>query len=334
MFQIGPTVFKIETNLVWVQNLSRTGSSVHKAFKKINLALSYFRPFGPQSVSLSPVWGSHGGIFTTMEQAGADEARSPWQKFASTVSLAENTQRAVEMFKEKPGFDAIVPISPVPAHLDRPSPPSDNADVPIYISMPISGAATDLKPGDFVKCRRTVVTSEIQYCVGDRVRVNDHDILQRWVFGTVAGDNGDGTYTIKYYESVGVPDSVQRWDALLGMDSKAFNRPRFIRRTFDEKLYSAVVKAKLTDVFKEADADNDGKLTYHEWTARMGSLVPADELERLFKECDTDKNGTLDAKEFATGMAGKYEIQWAQVSMLSSLQSPASPVHHHSARLA
>jgi len=46
----------------------------------------------------------------------------------------------------------------------------------------------------------------------------------------------------------------------------------------------------------------------------MGKLVPADELKRLFEECDTDKNGSLDTKEFAAGMAGKYEIQWAQVS--------------------
>ena len=80
------------------------------------------------------------------------------------------------------------------------------------------------------------------------------------------------------------------------------------------KLYSAVVKAKLADVFKEADANNDGKLTYDEWESRMGKLMPADELKSLLQECDTDKNGSLDTEEFATGMAGKYEIQWAQVS--------------------
>ena len=89
---------------------------------------------------------------------------------------------------------------------------------------------------------------------------------------------------------------------------------------------------KLTDVFKEADADKDGKLTYEEWETRMGKLVPADELKRLFEECDTDKNGSLDTTEFATGMAGKYEIQWAQVSISSSLPSPAFPVYHHSSR--
>ena len=56
----------------------------------------------------------------------------------------------------------------------------------------------------------------------------------------------------------------------------------------------------------------DGKLTYEELETRMGKL---DELKRLFEECDTDKNGSLDTIEFATGMAGKYEIQWAQVSI-------------------
>ena len=88
-----------------------------------------------------------------------------------------------------------------------------------------------------------------------------------------------------------------------------------ITRTFDDTLYSAVVKAKLADVFKEADANNDGKLTYDEWESRMGKLMPADELKRLFQECDTDKNGSLDTEEFAAGLVGKYEIQWAQVSI-------------------
>jgi Ca2+-binding EF-hand superfamily protein len=88
-----------------------------------------------------------------------------------------------------------------------------------------------------------------------------------------------------------------------------------ITRTFDDTLYSAVVKAKLADVFKEADANNDGKLTYDEWESRMGKLMPADELKRLFQECDTDKNGSLDTEEFTAGLVGKYEIQWAQVSI-------------------
>jgi hypothetical protein len=59
-------------------------------------------------------------------------------------------------------------------------------------------------------------------------------------------------------------------------------------------------KAKLTDVFKEADADKDGKLTYEEfqWKTRMGKRG-----KRLFEECDTDKNGSLDTTEFVTGMA-------------------------------
>ena len=95
-----------------------------------------------------------------------------------------------------------------------------------------------------------------------------------------------------------------------------------ITRTFDDTLYSAVVKAKLADVFKEADANNDGKLTYDEWESRMGKLMPADELKRLFQECDTDKNGSLDTEEFAAGLVGKYEIQWAQVSIKPALPSP------------
>ena len=78
-----------------------------------------------------------------------------------------------------------------------------------------------------------------------------------------------------------------------------------ITKFYQEKVYGLVLGV---------DANNDGKLTYAEWESRLGKLVPADELKRLFEECDTDKNGSLDTEEFATGMAGKYEIQWAQVS--------------------
>ena len=45
--------------------------------------------------------------------------------------------------------------------------------------------------------------------------------------------------------------------------------------------------------------------------------------DSVVMECDTDKNGSLDTTEFATGMAGKYEIQWAQVCISSSLPSGA-----------
>ena len=78
------------------------------------------------------------------------------------------------------------------------------------------------------------------------------------------------------------------------------------------KKYSAIVKASLEDVFAEADTDGDGKLTYIEWAARMDKLMPADEVTRLFDEIDADQNGVLDMHEFKTGLAGKYEIHWAQ----------------------
>jgi len=82
-------------------------------------------------------------------------------------------------------------------------------------------------------------------------------------------------------------------------------------------IWTGMIMAPLSTVFKEADADGDGKTTFEEWRQRLGHLVEADVLRRLFDECDTDKNGTLDIDEFTVGLQGKYEIKWAQVFTLS-----------------
>ena len=95
---------------------------------------------------------------------GAGEA-SALQKFACTVSLAQNTRRAVEMFKKKaqrpapaaagPGGMApietapsLAPVLPPPSSTkkhDVPSDPTlDTADVHISASGP--SVATDFKP--------------------------------------------------------------------------------------------------------------------------------------------------------------------------------------------
>ena len=84
-----------------------------------------------------------------------------------------------------------------------------------------------------------------------------------------------------------------------------------------ETIWTGMIMAPLSTVFKEADADGDGKTTFEEWHQRLGHLVEADVLRRLFDECDTDKNGTLDIDEFTVGLQGKYEIKWAQVFTLS-----------------
>jgi len=258
------------------------------------------------------------------EAAQGVEPGNALQRFASTVSLAQHTRRAVEMFKKKKvqaGLDTIVivPISPVP-------PPSSSTVGPSDVSD--AGGATNMKPGDFVKSRRKVVKQELVHKVGDKVEgLYKHlngDFRQAWAPAVVTAVNGDGTCTLKWDDG----DTTQTLKKSTG-EIRGPNAVVTITSTFDDTLYCAVVKAKLTDVFKEADADKDGKLTYDEWKTRMGKLVSADELKRLFEECDTDKNGSLDTKEFATGMAGKYEIQWAQVCISSSLPSPAPPVYHH-----
>ena len=79
-----------------------------------------------------------------------------------------------------------------------------------------------------------------------------------------------------------------------------------------DKLFAGMVMAPLATLFKDADADGDGKLTFEEWRDRLGKLVTDKELRSLFDECDKDKNGTLDLEEFTVGLAGKYEIKWAQ----------------------
>ena len=200
--------------------------------------------------------------------------------------------------KAQTGLDTIVPIAPVPP------PPSLNVG-PSDVS--VGGVATDFKPGQFVKTRRMVIKQEVVHKVGDKVEGLWQNM---WCPAVVAAVNGDGTCTLNWYD-VDTTDTVKKSSGEIRSNHSALK----ITRTFDDTLYNAMVKAKLSDVFKEADADKDGKLTYAEWESRMGKLVPPDELRRLFEECDTDKNGSLDTKEFATGMAGKYEIQWAQVSL-------------------
>ena len=254
------------------------------------------------------------------------EEGSALQKFASTVSLAQNTRRAVEMFKKKaqrpaPGPVGMAPIETTPSLAPVPVPPpppsTKKQDIPsdptldtadVHISASGASVATDFKPGDFVRSRRRVEKREVVHKVGDKVEGLFNGVL--WCPAVVAAVNGDGTCTLKWDD--GDPnDTKKKSDGMI----RGPNMVVTITRTFDDTLYSAMVKAKLTDVFKEADANNDGKLTYEEWESRMGKLMPADELQRLFQECDTDKNGSLDAEEFAVGLAGKYEIQWAQVSM-------------------
>ena len=269
--------------------------------------------------------------------APAPPAESALQKFVSTVSIAENTRRAAQMFKKKitqPGLDAIMPIAPVlppPSPAVGPSyesiaevPPSSSNVSPSDVSKWVSTA--DFKAGDYVQCRRMVEIHDLQYQVGQKALYEGEksDLGGGRSFaptyaGVIVSIDGDGlvssksTYTLERamgdMARAATPHVVTRNIKPYLNES---SHHRIVKRVFDDTLYSAMV-AKLSDVFKEADADNDGKLTYDEWESRMGKLVPADELKRLFEECDTDKNGSLDMKEFATGMASKYEIQWAQV---------------------
>ena len=268
----------------------------------------------PNSVHLYGVSAYPPLVRAVMPQSGEAtmkgvEQESALEKFASTVSLAQNTRRAVEMFKKKraqpqAGLGAIVPIAPVPPLPSATVVPSD---------VSVAVVATDIQPGSFVKARRTVVKQEMVHKVGDKVQglyhVQGYNPLSAWFPAVVAAVNSDGTCTLKWNDGDTTQTLKKSTGEIQGPDAQVK-----ITRTFDDTLYCAMVKAKLSDVFKEADADNDGKLTYDEWESRMGKLVPADELKRLFEECDTDKNGSLDTKEFAAGMAGKYEIQWAQVS--------------------
>jgi hypothetical protein len=236
-----------------------------------------------------------------------------------------SSDRDADVDTQSIGLDTIVivPISPVP-------PPPSSTVGPSDVS--VAGGATDMKPGDFVKSRRKVEKQGLVHKVGDKVKglyyyihqVTGDIVSAKWFPAVVTAVNGDGTCTLKWDDR----DTTQTLKKSTG-EIRGPNAVFTITSTFDDTLYCAVVKAKLTDVFKEADADKDGKLTYDEWKTRMGKLVSADELKRLFEECDTDKNGSLDTKEFATGMAGKYEIQWAQVCISSSLPSPAPPVYHH-----
>ena len=244
-----------------------------------------------------------------------------------------SSDRDADVDTQSIGLDTIVivPISPVP-------PPPSSTVGPSDVS--VAGGATDMKPGDFVKSRRKVEKQGLVHKVGDKVeglyyyihQVTGDIVSAKWFPAVVTAVNGDGTCTLKWDDR----DTTQTLKKSTG-EIRGPNAVFTITSTFDDTLYCAVVKAKLTDVFKEADADKDGKLTYDEWKTRMGKLVSADELKRLFEECDTDKNGSLDTKEFATGMAGKYEIQWAQVCISSSLPSPvyvypAFPVYHHFSR--
>jgi len=232
-----------------------------------------------------------------------------------------SSDRDADVDTQSIGLDTIVivPISPVP-------PPPSSTVGPSDVS--VAGGATDMKPGDFVKSRRKVEKQGLVHKVGDKVKglyyyihqVTGDIVSAKWFPAVVTAVNGDGTCTLKWDDR----DTTQTLKKSTG-EIRGPNAVFTITSTFDDTLYCAVVKAKLTDVFKEADADKDGKLTYDEWKTRMGKLVSADELKRLFEECDTDKNGSLDTKEFAMGMTGKYEIQWAQVCISSSLPSPAPP---------
>ena len=88
-----------------------------------------------------------------------------------------------------------------------------------------------------------------------------------------------------------------------------------------EQLFSGMVMAPLATLFKEVDADGDGKkLSYDEWWNRLGHLVTGEELRKLFDECDKDKNGALDLEEFTHGFASKYQIKWAQEPQTDGLK--------------
>ena len=91
---------------------------------------------------------------------GVGEA-SALQKFASTVSLAQNTRRAVEMFKKKaqkpagPGGMAPIETAPSLAPVPPPAPPTKKQDIPsdptldtadVHISASGPSVATDFKP--------------------------------------------------------------------------------------------------------------------------------------------------------------------------------------------
>jgi len=302
------------------QNYSWGTSTAREPCQILFLESCIFDTLRPELNSVKVVSAYPPLVRAVMPQSGEAtmkgvEQESALEKFASTVSLAQNTRRAVEMFKKKraqpqAGLDAIVPIAPVP-------PPPSATVVPSDVSVAV--VATDIQPGSIVKARRTVVKQEMVHKVGDKVRglyrfqkgqkgyVSEGNA--GWYPAVVAAVNGDGTCTLKWNDGDTTQTLKKSTGEIQGPDAQVK-----ITRTFDDTLYCAMVKAKLSDVFKEADADNDGKLTYDEWESRMGKLVPADKLKRLFEECDTDKNGSLDTKEFAAGMAGKYEIQWAQVS--------------------
>eukprot|EP00345_Euplotes_harpa_P010807 CAMPEP_0168333498 /NCGR_PEP_ID=MMETSP0213-20121227/9643_1 /TAXON_ID=151035 /ORGANISM="Euplotes harpa, Strain FSP1.4" /LENGTH=392 /DNA_ID=CAMNT_0008337833 /DNA_START=1 /DNA_END=1175 /DNA_ORIENTATION=+ len=105
-------------------------------------------------------------------------------------------------------------------------------------------------------------------------------------------------------------------DCKVEVDSDATNNALGNLKTFrsDQKLKVAAAsyigsqliskseKEKLGKIFKQLDANGDGKLSKAEihdgYEEHFGKLLNEDELDRLFDEVDTDKSGFIDYSEF------------------------------------
>uniref|UniRef100_A0A7S3NBH0 Calcium-dependent protein kinase 1 n=1 Tax=Euplotes harpa TaxID=151035 RepID=A0A7S3NBH0_9SPIT len=105
-------------------------------------------------------------------------------------------------------------------------------------------------------------------------------------------------------------------DCKVEVDSDATNNALGNLKTFrsDQKLKVAAAsyigsqliskseKERLGKIFKQLDANGDGKLSKEEihdgYEEHFGKLLNEDELDRLFDEVDTDKSGFIDYSEF------------------------------------
>uniref|UniRef100_A0A7S3ND25 Calcium-dependent protein kinase 1 n=1 Tax=Euplotes harpa TaxID=151035 RepID=A0A7S3ND25_9SPIT len=115
-------------------------------------------------------------------------------------------------------------------------------------------------------------------------------------------------------------------DCKVEVDSDATNNALGNLKTFrsDQKLKVAAAsyigsqliskseKEKLGKIFKQLDANGDGKLSKAEihdgYEEHFGKLLNEDELDRLFDEVDTDKSGFIDYSEFVVATMNEKNL--------------------------
>uniref|UniRef100_A0A7S3N892 Calcium-dependent protein kinase 1 n=1 Tax=Euplotes harpa TaxID=151035 RepID=A0A7S3N892_9SPIT len=115
-------------------------------------------------------------------------------------------------------------------------------------------------------------------------------------------------------------------DCKVEVDSDATNNALGNLKTFrsDQKLKVAAAsyigsqliskseKERLGKIFKQLDANGDGKLSKEEihdgYEEHFGKLLNEDELDRLFDEVDTDKSGFIDYSEFVVATMNEKNL--------------------------